>query len=429
MYRLTGKPVEKLIKFNYKGELTQESKEALIDHVRREFRGNSRVPWNHDHTVANARASWLPGTLTEGYGSGVTRQLVVRDKVEFYHPSVKTSLHFYAPKINSDQGMYIHELYPGDGKKAPILVGGNLIPRDSKFEDRLHLKMIQDEDFVPKFLKKVDHTTITRKYDGASTYFSSNGQGFKFFSPRISKVTGHRIEYTYKLAELADRGSTNSPTGMGECLFWERTPLGWLWWLAGARGPEYIAWNYKSAAEIGGILNSNSVRSRLVLPEVRVYRMDRWNGINTHLLPFNDNRKLQRMMIDELASPSWKIVSHSLPIKREDWEGLVAVPEGESVNNGLKIKWWGDTNDWIVTDVSLGISDKQAITGVVRFKSLDSGREFSLGPGALGTAEQCSAILQAPSDYIGRCAKVVSRNGHEGRAAKFTGVWHADKGG
>lgn len=428
VYRVSGKPVESKIKFNHKGELTQGAKDELVQHIRSELSNNSRVPWNHDHTVSNAGAKWLPGTPTRGYGSGLTRQCVLRDKVEFFHPRVGTSLHFYAPKLNPHQGLYIHELYPGDSKKAPILVCGNLIPRDGKFEDRLHLKMIQDEEFKSKFLPKVDPTSITRKYDGASTYFSSNGQGFKFFSPRYSKTTGHRLEYTYKLPEMADKGSTHNPTGMGELLFWKRTPLGWAFWnLTSMRGPEYLMWNYLSAAEIGGILNSDKVRSRWVLPEVRVYRMDRWNGSQIHPLSFHLNRSVQLKMVRELDLPFWKVVSKALPLRRKDWEGLVAVPKGLSINDGYKIKWWQDANDWEVTDVKFGISPKGAINGVVCFRSTTSGRDFNLGPGQMGDAEQCLAILQAPSDYVGQVAKVVSRNGHEGRAAKFA-AWHTDKG-
>lgn len=430
VYRITGKPVEDAIKFNSKGELTNESRSAILNHIRAEIRNNSRVPWNHDHTVSNARCSWVfqdSRRAAVGYGEGPTRQVVLRDKVEFYHPRVKSSLHFYAPAINPHQGMYIHELYPGDEKRAPILVAGNLIPRDRKFEDRLHLRMIQEEDFRTKFLSKVDHSTITRKYDGASTYFSSNGQGFKFFSPRVSKVTAHRIEYTYKLPELADKGSNHHPVGMAECLFWKRTPIGWLLWLADIRGPEYIAWKYTSAAETGGILNSHAVRSRTVFPELRVYRMDRWDGGKTFSLQFMANRKLQKRLCRELDLPYWKVVSLAPPIKLRPWEGLVATPYNLSVNDAYKCKWWQDALDWEVTDVQFGISPKGAIEGVVYFRSLESGREFKLGPGAMGTAEQCMDMLQNGNRYIGRVAKVISRTGHEGRAARFTGEWHSDK--
>jgi hypothetical protein len=427
VYRITGKPVENQIKYNSKGELTQDSKDALIKHLRAEIANNSRTPWNHDHTVSNAKCSWLPGTyIGEGYGAGNTRQVILEDEVEFYHPRVKTSLHFYAPALNPDQGMYVHELYPGDESRTPILVCGNLIPRDSKFEDRLHLKMIKDEEFRTKFLDKVDLTTITRKYDGASTYFTSNGLGFKFFSPRHSKVTGHRIEYTYKLCEMADYGSIHNPEGMAELLFWKHTPIGKVLALSSWKGVEGLTWKYLTAAEIGGILNSNKIRPRTIYPEVRVYRMDKWDGNKVIDLPFHENRVLQQEMINELNLPFWKLTEWAIPLRSRTKEGLVGVLEGDSINNGYKIKWWGDAKDWQVTDIQLGISPKGAIDGIIEFRSLESGRLFYLGPGQIGSAEECMDIMENPKNYIGRVAKVSGRHGHEGRAAKLL-EWHLDK--
>ena len=430
VYRVTGKPVENQIKFNSKGELTQGAKDALIQHLRSEFKNNSRVPWNHDHSVSNARCSWLLHSResTSGYGAGPTRQLVASGYVEFYHPSVRSSLHFYAPIFNSSQGMYLYQLYPGTEKKAPILVCGNLIPRDQNFKDRLHLKMIKDEEFYDKFIPRIDKETVTRKYDGASTYFSSNGQGFKFFSPRESKVTGHRIEYTFKVPELADKTSQSEPVGMGELLFWRKTPIGWLTWLLGFRGLEKICWKYSTAAEVGGVLNAAKVRKRYLFPELRTYRMDKWNGKDVQFLPFHTNRELQCRLEKEVKSPFWRMVKKGPLMKVDGWEGLVAVPAGLSVNEGIKIKWWEDANDWEVVDVKFGISSKGAIDGVVSFRSLESDRTFKLGPGQMGSAEQCLDILQNPDNYVGRVAKVASRRGHEGRAAKFTGEWHPDKG-
>lgn len=57
--RVNGKPVESQIKYNNKGELTQISKDALINHLRAEVANNSRMVWNHDHTLTNARSNWL----------------------------------------------------------------------------------------------------------------------------------------------------------------------------------------------------------------------------------------------------------------------------------------------------------------------------------------------------------------------------------
>ena len=435
VYRVTGKPVEEKIAFNNKGMLTEASKEALLDHVRAEIKMNARVPQNHDHTVSNARASWAydPSLAnSSGYGEGPTRQIILSDKVEYYHPDVKSSLHMYAPKLNPDQGLYTYQIYPGSGKSAPILIFGNLIPRDEAFKDRLHLKMIQDADFEKDFLRRIDHDTVSRKYDGASCYITGSGEvenhhSFKVFSPRMSTKTGHRIEYTYKIAEIADKGINVKTQSMGELMFWERTTVGRMLAPFGIRGPEVVAWNYLPASSIAGILNSNEVRSRSVFPEIRLYRVDKWNGQNVNGLPFFENRELQQQIVDRLQSPFLKVVKLVRPTKNTNWEGLVGVPEGLSVNDGLKVKWWADANDWKVESVELKLSDKGNVSGVVWFRSLESDKLFKLGPGGLGGVDRQLEFMDNPLGMVGRVFKVHGRNGHEGRAAKIVDP-HMDKG-
>ena len=432
IYRITGKPVEKKIRFNNKGELTQESKELLLEHLRKEIASNSRVPQNLDHTIANAKCSWMMGDPgLEGYGSGATRQMVAEDDVEFYHHRVRSSEHVYAPLLFGNQGTYLYQIYPGnDVRDTPILIWGKLNPMTLKFKDRLHLTLIQPEE-LEKFQRRIDVRTNTRKYDGASCYFHSNtGQGFKFFSPRFSKETGTNVEYTFKVPELAENGHSSKPVGMGEMLFWKRTPAGILlrefsdW-----RGPEWLSWRYLPASEIGGILNSHQVRPRDIWPEVRVYRIDRWNGVDTYNLPFWENRNLQILMTSCLNSDYWKVVSLAAPrrnSKSERWEGYVGIPQGLSVNDGLKLKFWGDTNDWEIIANELSISEKGNVQGVLWFKSLESGREFKLGPGQIGSFDQCMSLVESADKCIGMVAKVHGRQGHEGRAAKIVD-WHTDK--
>ena len=429
IYRITGKPVESKIKFNNKGELTQESKEALLEHLRKEIANNSRVAQNLDHTITNAKCSWMMGDLgLEGYGSGATRQMVAEDDVEFYHHRVRSSEHVYAPLLFGNQGTYLYQIYPGKDTGTPILIWGKLIPRDIKFQDRLHLTLIQPEE-LDKFVSKIDPWTNTRKYDGASCHFHSDtGQGFKFFSPRFSKETGHRIEYTYKLPEMAEVGHPAKPVGMGELLFWKRTPAGILlrefsdW-----RGPEGICWNYLKASEIGGVLNSHHVRPRDIWPEVRVYRIDRWNGVDTYNLPFWENRNLQILMTSCLNSDYWRVVSLAAPRVNcpESWEGYVAVPEGESINNGYKLKFLADAEDWKCVGSELYLSDKGNIAGMINFIN-PAGKPMNLGPGQIGSFDSCMEIMDNPERFIGSYAKVVSRLGHSGRAAKLQ-MWHMDK--
>lgn len=435
IYRVSGKPFENKIRFNSRGALTEESKKILLDHVRDEISRNTRVVWNHDHTVSNAKCSWNYDDSmkdVEGYGAGATRQIIAEDLVEFYHPEVTSSLHFYAPFLNPNQGLYAYQIYPGTEKTAPILIVGNLVPRDEKYQDRLHLKMIQEDNFEKDFLRRVHVPTITRKYDGASCYFNGSGEiekhhSFKVFSPRMSKETGHRIEYTYKVPEIADRGIAVKTQGMGELLFWERTLVGRITEFLGLKGPEHICWNYLPASGIAGVLNSNSVRPQYILPEIRIYRIDKWNDLNVNNLPFFENRALQEQLVNNLDCEFMKVVALVRPTKNIKWEGLVGVAEGDSINNGFKIKWWANANDWQVTSVDLKLGPKGNIAGVVWFKSLESGKDFKLGPSNLGGVDRQLIFMSNPESMIGHVFKVHSRNGHEGRAAKLLDE-HLDKG-
>lgn len=427
VYRVSGKPFENDLKFNSQGMLTENSKEILLNHLRHEIGKNARVPQNLDHSLTNARMSWPnQPELAEhsGYGYGPTRQVIAEQDVEFYHPHVHSSVHLYAPLLNPNQGLYLYQLYPGDAKRAPIDIFGTLEPLPEKhYHDRLHMTLIQPEDFQSKFVDKINKLTTTRKYDGASCYFSSNGQGFKFFSPRTSAVTGKQIEYTYKLCELADVGHQAHPVGMAELMFWKKTiPLPF-------RGVEGLTWKYLEATEIGGILNSNSIRPRGIHPELRVYRMDKWNGVDTCFLPFFENRTIQCEMIRSLPN-YWKTVDLKAPVQTNHtmgYEGFVGVPEGLSVNDALKVKWWGDAYDWQIIENSFSLSEKGNIQGVITFKSFESNKTFNMGPGQIGSFDTCMTLLNARDKVIGMVAKVHGRNGHEGRAAKLVD-WHLDKG-
>lgn len=431
IYRVTGKPVEDKIRYNSKGQLTEEAKKALIEHVRYEISQNARVAQNLDHTIANAKCSWMIGEKgILGYGSGPTRQLVHESDIEFYHHKVRSSEHIYVPKLFGGQGTYLYQIYPGTETGVPILIWGKLIPRDEKFKDRLHLKLIQPEEFETKFKGRIDELTNTRKYDGASCYFTSNGQGFKLFSPRSSKETGHRIEYTYKMPELAERGHWANPQGMGEALFWKRTNLGRLSdAIIGWRGTEGLFWKYLPASEIGGVLNNNSVRARDIYPELRLYRIDKWLGVDTYNFDFFSNRTLQYILANDLKG-GWKVVNTARVVRNNatnKWEGFVGVPEGASINNGFKIKWWGDAHDWEVIRNELRLNERGNIEGVIWFKSLESGKEFKLGPGQIGSFDANMSLIEAADQAVGMVAKVHGRQGHEGRAAKLV-EWHLDKG-
>lgn len=421
--RVQGKEVENHIRFNANGRLTGESRELLLEHVRREISNHARMPQNVDHSISNGAISWLTRQqgeriLSSNYGAGRTRQLITEDDVEIIH-SRQGHMKLYAPILNKDNLIFVHELYPGVQSKAPIVVWGEYKPDIPKLHDKLHLRMIDGDD-LPKFLSMVDKDTTTRKYDGAATYavLSTKGGG-TFWSPRISKSTNRRIEYTGKLPELARLRSDVNSVSMGELLFTPKSKLRRL-------GKLITTGNiYLSAAETGGILNSDKIRPLDIVPNIRLYRVDRYNGRNTHDLPFFENRELQHNIAK--LHEYLDVVSLMPAIRVRGYEGLVAVPDGLSVNDGYKIKWFGDANDWQVEDVELHTGPNGGIAGVVWFRSLESNKQFKLGPGQLGDADFCIDMMTNPSDYIGTVFKVHSREAHEGRAAKVVET-HTDKG-
>lgn len=418
--RVDGKPVEKEIHFDKDGWLTESSRKALINHLRNEISNNSRMVHNHDHTVNNAKCQWSynpNNSNISGYGMGPTRQTILIDKAELYHSDLKSSQHWYIPSIEKHQGLYIYQIYPGetpatrtsiDNGKAPILIWGKLIPRDLNYNDRLHLKMILD---INEFKSKVELASITKKEDGASTYFNGTSEGFKFFSPRISKETGHRIEYTYKLPELSDLKHSKNPVGMGELLFWKKS---------------FIGRKYLTPAEIGGILNSNKIRPRNIFPDLKVYRIDSWNNKYVGNLPFWQNRLLIEELCSNLASPFMTPTIFVNPYEHMDHEGYVGVPEGISINEGYKFKFKENEFDWKIDSVNFYLSEKGNIAGVVNCTSLESGKQFKLGPGGIGTADECMDMMDNPNNYVGKTIKVAGFHGHEARGAKLV-MYHLDK--
>jgi len=408
--RISGKPVEKLIKYNSTGELTNISKEALMEHLRNEVRIGARMPQNLDHSIANAHSQWMGGHgATEGYGAGRTRQMVFEEPVEVIHvdDGPGKTARLYCPGIWKYGQTYIHMLYPGNNKNGiPIVKWGITKPKDPISNDRLDLTKISPEQ-INKFRERVDPRTVTRKYDSASAHFDSTIKGTTLWSSRISKETGRRIEYTHKVPELSRVVHWANPQGMGELLFKHHG-------------------QYLSAAEAGGILNADKVRPLDVFPDFRIYRIDRWNGQNVIHLDFFANR----FLASDFVKPSriMNLPEFSEIKKKAGWEGLVGVPEGKSISEGLKIKWVADPVDWEIKDVQLQWGPKGRIAGVVWFKSLESGKIFKMGAGQIGDDKFVLQIMNDPKAFIGMVFKVKSRIGHEGRAAKVILEPHLDKG-
>lgn len=405
------------LKYNNSGMLTEDSKKAIINHVRTETRNGSRVPQNLDHSLSNARAAWTNGDPdAKTYGSGRTRQVVSVSTVDVYKAHPDGPIEMYAPLLNPHRGMYIYKIHPGDNKRAPILIWGNKSAAPPKLEDRLHLKLVHPEE-MEKAAEKVDMDTSTAKYDGSSCYVHIGPKGTTVWSPRLSSATGERIEYTFKLDGLANVRSDENIVAMGELLFREKGKFPW--------SPSKT---YLPSAVGSGILNSNSVLPKNIKPEIRLYRVDRIGRENTKNLGFWENRSLQ-VAVAATAPQHLKVVSLMTPEEaaEQGYEGIVAVPEGASVNDGIKVKWWMDPHDWVIDKVDFKPGDRGGIAGVVRATSLESGKKFNLGPGQMGNRELTERMMNNPEHYEGAVLKVNSRHGHEGRASKVV-AFHDDKG-
>ena len=407
--RVSGKPVESSIKYNSSGALTTASKEALVAHLRQEVANGSRMAQNLDHSLANARTVWFKGEPgLKGYGAGATRQIVFEEPVEFIKINKSGAIRMYCPKIWPHGQTFLHKLYPGKGSNpVPIVVWGITNPEIPKFEDRLHLKKVDAKD-IDKFRSLVDTKTVTRKYDAASAHFNSNDKGTTFWSPRISVKTGGRIEYTHKVPELSRITCGGNMNGMGELLFREKFNIfNTDHWFDRDR--------YLSSASVGGILNADRIRPRNVIPDFRVYRIDRFNGKSVIGLDFFANRNIAAIFA---AKSKFVNLPEFADIKRIDgWEGLVGFSEKDGVVNGFKIKWSEDPKDWKITSVDLVTGPKGRIAGVVWFKSLDSGKLFKMGASQLGNDEFVKQIMDNPENFVGSVFKVQSQIGHEGRAA------------
>lgn len=410
IYRVKPELAEQL-KFNNKGMLTEASKRAIIKHVRNEISNRSRVPQNLDHTPQDARESWVDGDPGDKrYGAGKTRQIVNESIVDVYKASKDGPIEFYAPLLNPSRAMYIHKLYPGDGKRAPILIWGNKAHRPPRLEDRLHLRLVHPEN-MDKLLNKTDMATSTAKYDGASCYVVIGPKGTTVWSPRVSSRTGEQIEYTLKLNGIGGVTSPDLIVGMGEILFTKDGTKGYL-----------------PSSTIGGILNAQQVLPDDVKSEIRLYRIDRVGRVNTKNLPFWENRILQEE-VASLNPEMLKVVELMSPVEAAEkgFEGVVTVPPDASINEGFKVKWWGDPCDWRIDSIDFRPGPKGGIAGVVNLTSLESGKQFKLGPGQIGTRELCETMMKNPEQFIGSVVKVNSRQGHEGRASKVLG-FHQDKG-
>lgn len=415
IYRVKPETYSQL-RYNREGYLTENSRKILLDHVRSEIATHSRVPQNLDHSPTNARASWVNGDTTgTNYGDGATRQVISLSHVDVYKAFADGPIEFYSPVLNSTKSLYLYRIYPGEGNRAPICIFGEKNRMPPPLEDRLHLKMV-DPSRLEHLSGKVDMSTSTAKYDGSSAYIVIGPKGTLVWGPRVSRVHGRQIEYTHKLRGIHMTTNGETIVAMGEVLFTDKN------------GRKVKGNHYLPSATGSGILNSHDVLPQGVKPEIRLYRVDKVGRRSTVDLPFWENRELQEQ-VAALNPDMLKVVELMSPDEalRQGYEGVVVVPHDASVNDGNKVKWWGDSNDWRIDRVSFKLSEKGAVAGVVETTSLDSGKKFNLGPGQVGSRALTEHMMNHPDDFEGVVLKVDSRNGHEGRAAKVVG-FHDDKG-
>lgn len=390
------------LRYNNQGYLTANSQKLLLDHVRSELDNRSRVPLNLDHSRANARSAWVGGSRDDThYGAGVSRQIILDDKVQVYkvHDGV---MEMYAPALEPDASLYLYQVY--SGKPTPIMIFGRKNHTPPKLEDRLHLKLVTDEQEYDR----LQLTNATVKYDGSSSYLVIGPKGTEIFSPRKSVVSGKQIVYTHKLNGLASVKSDETIVAMGEIMFKDQDG------------------NYLPSAVGSGILNSHDLVPSGVEAEVRLYRVDRIGRRKTIDLPFEENRKLQYQVAK--LHPQLEVVEFISPedAHKQGLEGVVAVKPGTSVVDGYKYKFVDDPEDWVIDKVAFKLGEKGKVAGVVHATNTHNGRQYKLGPGQMGNEALTTDMMTNPHNYEGRTIKVASRRGHSGRAAKVVG-FHDDK--
>jgi len=390
--RVSGKPVEAQVKFNRDGILTEASKKALLSHLKSEIEHKSMFVQSTNHSGSEARSTWLTRSDSPvGYGHGNTRQVILDDKFELLDVRDKGVADLYLPSIIGDAVLYIYKIRDAI---SPVVIWGKLKQPLVDFKDRLELKLVDVEEFA----RKVDHSTVTRKYDGAAAYFATNSKHTDLYSPRISKRGGDHILYSMKAPEIYRATSSTEADGIGELLF--------------TKDGQYL-----SAAQIGGILNSNKVRPLDTHLDYRVYRVDHWGGDNVSSTPFWKNRSLQSLVTR--ISKYIHIPTRSRIAYIKNWEGLVGTLKDSSINIGLKLKWWSEGHKWKVVQNNLSTNLVGHIVGSIAFKPDGSDKLYKLGPGQLGDNKSCMLLIGLGDKLIGSTAIVKSWMGFEGRGSKL----------
>ena len=409
--RLQDQHISKISK-NNSGKLTNNSKQFLLNLLTDEYKKGAWLAQTTDHAPNEARMAWVARVYDKGYGAGEMREVLLDSPVSVFKTG--NTIEYRDWTLNPDSNSYVFGLMePKDGvRKGRILKLGVKTPNNPTVKDRLHLKPHIGTENFDRFKDRVGpNGIVTIKLDGASCYWEISPKGMQFWSPRVSKVTGSRIDYNAKVGNLIHTKLQSRASGMGELNYID-TKTG----------------RVLSSAETGGILNSNSPVPKGIKPVVTIYRVDKLNRKDIHNYDYNS----QLFAIEGFASlhpdlrtPNIVTWDQALEAAKHH-EGLVGIPEGASILNGHKYKPRHDSFDWEVTRVELEPGDKGGLAGVVWFKA-ESGKEFKIGASSLGSREFAENIMEHPKKYIGRVAKISGYKGHEGRAARFV-EWHDSKG-
>lgn len=402
------------IKYNNKGELTNDTKVYLLGLLREEYEGEGRGSFlgqSTDHKPSEARESWTNRNplYQGGYGSGKSRTVLADDTIQIW--KLGNTIEGYDPLLSKHKDFYVHKIF--DKGRTPVLKVGLKERGDIQVEDRLHLKSHVGKENYDRFKKQVGDGIITLKEDGASFHFRVDRHGFRAYSPRISKETGQRISYTHKLGDIRHVKHDHPIQGMGELLFIDTRTNREL-----------------KAHEVGGLLNQDNPIPQYYKPRLILYRIDRVDRKGVIHESYIDNlRRIKTLtsMLDDDRIEGPSVLDWETALKdSKHHEGLVGVPADSPISDGHKFKPRSDSYDWEVTKVELEPGNKGGIAGVVWFKN-SGGKEYKIGASSMGNKTDALDIMNNPKKYVGRVAKIECFQGHEGRAAKFI-EWHMDKG-
>lgn len=401
---------EGTLKRNNNGWFTATTKEEARSIFRNKAAGRDFIAFSTDHRLDEAMCSWnTPEDGPSGYGAGPIREVIHVEDIEIY--SNGSTVEFTSWWLNPHQRVFLHVVFPSSSNRKGTVgvIGYKQLP-EPQFEDRLHLTY--DRDDVLKLQRNIGSDgRASIKIDGAATHFRVDKHGARYFSPRTSKQTGKRIEYSAKLGSLQDVASDEPIQGMGELVFVDTTTGELL-----------------KAHEVGGVLNANRLPDDHLEPRLYVYRIDQVGRRRVIDEPYWE---VNRPRCEALATRSPLLdVPDEVPLddleSSKAFEGVVAVPAGMSiVDGGRKLKWRTDPVDVLVTRVEFAPGPAGGIEGVVWYEDPRSGREFKTASGF--THEEKLAMAAEPEAYQGRVMKLSEQPGHENRAVQFAG-WHDSKG-